>query len=290
MSVSSSPSKHLAGVRSVSLPAGETELSGLLALAEEGTSSNDFVLALHGRATNARYFHGGAHPSVSFLRYAAAAGWNVLALDRPGYGTSAGDLPRGQKLAEQSATLRQALHAFGEVVSPGARFLVLGHSYGGKLALRLAADDTEGRILGVDVSGCASVYSSHGRLPPANLVEEARLNWGPLRLYPPGTFQSTREIASPVPPREDAEWSTWTDRFANMASRVKVPLRFTFAEHEHWWDLGDTAIAGMTEQLSSAPEVRVCHQAGAGHNISLSWAAPEYHEKVLSFFTTCLSR
>lgn len=290
MSISSSSPNRLTDVRSVSLLAGKNELSGLLTLPEKGVQTNNIVLALHGRATNARYFHGRAHPSVSFLRHAAAAGWSVLALDRPGYGASAINFPRGQNLAEQSATLHGALRGFMKPASEEARFLVLGHSYGGKLALQLAADDTEGRILGVDVSGCASIYSSDGKRPPVNLVEEARLNWGPLPLYPPGTFQATRELTSRVPPREDAEWSTWTTRFARLAPRVKVPVRFTFAEHEHWWDLDNTVIKSMTEQLSSSPTVRVCHQANAGHNLSLSWAAPEYHDKVLEFFSTCLSR
>ncbi|MEV5651996.1 alpha/beta fold hydrolase [Nocardia sp. NPDC052254] len=48
------------------------------------------LLVLHGGATTARYFDCPGHPDLSLMRPAASLGCTVLAVDRPGYGASAG--------------------------------------------------------------------------------------------------------------------------------------------------------------------------------------------------------
>ncbi len=47
------------------------------------------IVAVHGGATSAAYFDCPGHPELSLLRAAAADGYTVIALDRPGYGASA---------------------------------------------------------------------------------------------------------------------------------------------------------------------------------------------------------
>ncbi len=46
-------------------------------------------MAIHGGGTTAMYFDCPGHPSYSLLRSGTAAGFTVVALDRPGYGSSA---------------------------------------------------------------------------------------------------------------------------------------------------------------------------------------------------------
>ncbi|HEX4396099.1 MAG TPA: alpha/beta fold hydrolase [Trebonia sp.] len=119
------------------LRAGSVELSGLLA--EPATPPRALVLALHGGGMTAGYFHGRAHPDLSLLRLGHRLGFTVLALDRPGYGRSSSFLPRGQLLSEQADTVYGALDDFAARHATGAGVFVVGHSYGLKLGLFLAA-------------------------------------------------------------------------------------------------------------------------------------------------------
>ena len=139
-------------------------LTGLLA--EPGPSPRALVLALHGGGMTAEYFHGRAHPDLSLLRLGSGLGYSVLALDRPGYGGSTAVLPDGQALADQVTTVYDALDRFTVQHDIGSGIFVIGHSYGYKLALHLAA-----HALSVPATVCRfqskSVYGrKHPTRPP----------------------------------------------------------------------------------------------------------------------------
>ncbi|MFE1248986.1 alpha/beta hydrolase [Streptomyces sp. NPDC058735] len=276
-----------AGVRSITLDADGITLSALLALPSQAPC-RAMVVALHGAGMSASYFHGPALPDTSFLDLATSLGFAVVAVDRPGYGLSARQLPQGQGVAEQAATLGAALRSLTARFDTGSGVFLLAHSFGGKPALRIAADGTVPRLLGLDVSGCGGEYAvpfsardTHGR-------RSWRLNWGPLRLYPPGTFQASGAVVTSVPPRELADAVRWPEEFAEFAGRIRVPVRFTFAEHEAWWQHDQQAVARLRSRLSSAPRVVTDHQPDAGHNISLGWTARAYHLRALGFAEECL--
>src|ERR1700761_7362003 len=59
------------------------------ALVTEAEKPKAVIVAIHGGGTTAIYFDCPGHPSFSLLRTGAAAGFTVVALDRPGYGSSA---------------------------------------------------------------------------------------------------------------------------------------------------------------------------------------------------------
>lgn len=279
-------------IRRVSLPAGGIALSGLLATpvgprtGGRAATERPVVVAIHGRSMRAGYFHGRAHDDVSLLRLAARNGYTVLALDRPGYGASARQLPEGQTLAEQAATLHAALRTFASSHPVPAGFAVIAHSYGGKVGLRMAADDEEGSLVALDISGCGLEYGPQAAHFPSTLGSGAsRLHWGPLHLYPPGTFQASRALLTPTPSREAGEVLSWPRQYPRIARRITVPVRLTFAEHEHWWRLDEATLSRMTRLLTSSPAVQVARQPGAGHNISLGWAARDYHLSALRFLS-----
>lgn len=292
---------HSAGVRPLLLEAAGLTLSGLLA-EPQGRAPRATVVAVHGGGMRAGYFDGQADADLSLLTLGAALGFTVLALDRPGYGASAAQLPAGATLAEQSDVLVGALQAFAHRHTLGRGFVLLGHSFGGKLALTTAARHSgvlaggvpaggapAARVLAVDASGVGHRYGVeplerrrlHRRL-------EWERNWGPLGLYPPGTFRAAEAMVAPIPEREAAEIPLWPQMFDALAPRITLPLRLTFAEHEGWWLHQESDLAEMTSKLTAAPLVRVERQLGAGHNISLGWAARSYHLRALAFFTECL--
>jgi pimeloyl-ACP methyl ester carboxylesterase len=273
------------GVRPLLLDAAGLTLSGLLA--EPPGPPRAAVLAVHGGGMRAGYFDGQAQAELSLLTLGAQLGFTVLAIDRPGYGESVAQVPDGLTLEEQSDVLSGVLDAYAERYDVGRGFLLLAHSYGGKLALTAA-----GRIpglLGLDASGVGQHY---GALPSGGQRLRRHMewerNWGPLGLYPAGTFRAAESLVAPIPVREAAEAPMWPEMFEQLAPRIDIPLRLTFAEHETWWRHEEPDIADLVSRLAKAPVVRVERQPDAGHNISLGWAARCYHLRAFAFFEECL--
>ncbi|MEU3934417.1 alpha/beta fold hydrolase [Streptomyces sp. NPDC029044] len=274
------------GVRPILLEAAGLTLSGLLAEPADGPPRAT-VVAVHGGGMRAGYFDGQADADLSLLTLGARLGFTVLALDRPGYGHSAQQVPGGMTLDEQAAVLSAAFDAFAGRYTVGRGFLLLAHSYGGKLALATVAR-TPG-LLALDASGVGHRYA----IEPAERQRlrrhlEWERNWGPLGLYPPGTFRAAESLVAPIPVREGAEVPLWPQRFEELAPRIGIPLRLTFAEHEGWWRHAEPDLAELAARLSKAPVLRVEHQPAAGHNISLGRAARSYHLRALAFFEECL--
>ncbi|MGW0329115.1 MULTISPECIES: alpha/beta hydrolase [unclassified Nocardia] len=266
------------GVHRITLDAAGIPMSGLLstpALALPRAT----IVALHGAGMSAAYFHGRAHPDVSLLSTATRLGYAVLALDRPGYGASVDALPDGQSLTDQAETVRAALADFTADNEVGAGMFLLGHSFGGKLALTMA---TESEFCGVDVSGCGHLYSEDTE------TKMWQRNWGDLQLYPPGTFARSGAAVDSTPMLELVDAAAWPQTFAELADRIRIPVRFSFAEQEKWWRTDDAALADLSALLASAPRRGLTRVPQAGHNISLGWAARAYHTSALAFFETCL--
>ncbi|MFF3752524.1 alpha/beta hydrolase [Streptomyces sp. NPDC002018] len=275
-------------VRSVTLDADGIPLSGLLARPRQGPS-RAVVVALHGSGMSAGYFDNRARPGLSLLALGAELGYTVLALDRPGYGASARPMPEGQSLAGQTAALHAALAGFAREHEPGAGFFLLAHSNGGRLALSTAAGEhPPPGLIGLDISGLGSAFAvGPDQLPGTGTRGAWRRHWGALRLYPPDAFRLGQRLVTPVPAREAHETVLWPRMYPGLAARVRVPVRYTFAEQEQWWRCDDEALRELVTPLA-ARRVRVDRQPDAGHNISLGWAARTYHLRALAFLEECL--
>ena len=281
------------------LRGGSVELSGLLA--EPETPPRALVLALHGGGMTAAYFHGRAHPDLSLLRLGRQLGFTVLALDRPGYGRSSGSLPQGQLLSEQAGTVYGALDDFAARHATGAGVFVVGHSFGLKLGLFLAAHSRGKELLGVDGSGAAYRYEPalHPAAAQAELGADGsvagyasrsprELFWGSESLYPPGTFTPGMRPIAAVPEIESRESAQWPELLPGVAAEVRVPFQFSVAEHEQWWEVSDADLAEYRALFTAVPRLVVRRQPAAGHNISLGWAARSYHLNALAFAEQCL--
>ncbi|MFJ9811628.1 alpha/beta hydrolase [Streptomyces sp. NPDC101158] len=275
------------GTREITLDAAGIPLSGLLAEPRHGRP-RAVVVAVHGGGMRAGYFDSRARPGLSLLALGADLGYTVLAVDRPGYGASAAWLPRGQSLAQQAATLHDGLADFAATHDTGAGVFLVAHSNGGKLALAAAAEERGDDLLGLDISGLGSRLAvGTDQLPGQNGHGDWRRHWGSLRLYPPDAFRQGRHLVSPVPEMEAREGPLWPGMYPAIARRVRIPVRFTFAEQEQWWLFDDEALAALRRPLG-APTTVIAHQPDAGHNLSLGWAARTYHLKALGFLEDCL--
>src|SRR6202453_2729933 len=213
-------------------------MSALVAEPEHPESTKAVIVAIHGGGTTALYFDCPGHPELSLLRTGAQHGFTVVALDRPGYGSSAA---YPDAVAQPEQRVRLAYGAVDRVLGErprGAGLFLMGHSGGCELALRMAADDQRTDLLGMELAGTGRHYHPAAREilkaatrdhRPAGLRE---LLWHPAELYPPEVL-SGATVYPGAPPYEDQMVSNWARRdFPAIAPAVRVPVQFSIAEHE----------------------------------------------------------
>ncbi|MEV4235477.1 alpha/beta fold hydrolase [Nocardia sp. NPDC049737] len=277
-------------------------MSGLLA---EARAPRAVLLALHGGATTSAYFDCPDHPRLSLLRLAAAAGYTVLALDRPGYGSShthADELADPQRRVDlMYAAAEQHLGSRPH----GAGTFLLAHSAGSELALRMAADERGRELLGLELAGTGLEHQQEaydilwgpdpqGRRRmrrdgvPGGVTE---LLWYPARLYPPELVGGAR-IGSYGPRYEGNSVEDWPQvTFPTLAAEVRIPVRFTVGDHERVWRNDPEALAEVAARFTAAPRVVLNIQPNSGHNLSMGHTAAAYHLGLLAFVEeTAVSR
>lgn len=267
-------------------------MSALVAEAERPTA---VIVAIHGGGTTAVYFDCPGHPSFSLLRTGAAAGFTVVALDRPGYGSSA---PYPEAMAQPEQRVNLAYGAVDRILGErprGAGLFVMGHSGGCELAMRMAADERGAELLGVELAGTGRHYHPAAREMLKTATRERRpaglreLLWHPQRLYPPEVLTGVT-VSPTAPAYEDQMVSDWARQtFTALAPAVRVPVHFSIAEYERVWQTDDSALTEIAGLFSAAPRFAVHRQPEAGHNISLGHTAPAYHAEVLSFADECVA-
>jgi pimeloyl-ACP methyl ester carboxylesterase len=268
------------------------------ALVAEAPNPRAVIVAIHGGGTTALYFDCPGHPESSLLRVGAARGYTVVALDRPGYGSSA---PYPEAVARPEQRVALAYGAVDRVLGErprGAGLFLMAHSGGCELALRMASESSAEQradLFGVELAGTGRHYHPAARdilkaatrdHRPAGLRE---LLWHPTELYPPEVL-SGATVYPGAPPYEDQMVSNWARRdFPAIAPAVRVPVQFSVAEHEKVWQSDAPALAEIASLFAGAPRFQVNQQRGAGHNISLGHTAAAYHSAVLSFADECVS-
>jgi pimeloyl-ACP methyl ester carboxylesterase len=263
------------------------------ALVCEAEQPKAVIVAIHGGGTTAIYFDCPGHPSYSLLRTGAAAGFTVVALDRPGYGSSA---PYPEAMAHGEQRVNLAYGAIDRILGErpsGAGLFVWGHSGGCELTMRMAADQRGAGLLGIELAGTGRHYHPAAREILKTATRESRppgmrgLLWSPEELYPPEVLGGAT-VSPSAPAYEDQAVSDWARQtFPSLAPAIRVPVHFSIAEHERVWQADDSAVAEITALFSGSPRFTVHRQPGAAHNISLSHSAPDYHAHVLAFAQEC---
>lgn len=267
-------------------------MSGLVAAAADEPRA--VIVALHGGASTATYFDCPGHPRLSLLRLAAALGFTVIALDRPGYGSSAPYLEALEEPGQRVALAYGAVDTMLGAQPRGAGLFVVAHSNGCELALRMAADERGADLVGVELAGTGLRYRDsaldilHAATPARRPPGLRGLLWEPAELYPADVLSGLTNSSTGAP-YEAAMVRDWPARdFPALAGRVRVPVRFTHAEHERVWCSDARSLEQIAAVFSAAPRVVVAEQAGAGHNLSLGRTAAAYHLGVLSFVEECV--
>ncbi|WP_405137829.1 alpha/beta hydrolase [Nocardia sp. NBC_01388] len=265
---------------------GGIPVSGLLAEAQEPRA---VLVALHGGQTTSIYFDCPGHPGLSLLRTAARLGYTALALDRPGYGSSAAYSEVLADPAKRVELMYAALDAALESRPRGAGVFLLAHSAGCELAVRMAAEARGARLLGMELGGSGAEPKPHAPPAPGQTPNVRHLVWHPEALYPP-ELVGGGAIGAPRPEHESiAAHLRSRDEFPDLAARVRIPLHITVGEHEQVWRTDAPALAEYAGMFTAAPRVALEVQGGAGHNLSLGYGARAYHLKALAFAEECLT-
>lgn len=265
------------------------------ALVAEADDPKAVIVAIHGGGTTAVYFDCPGHPSYSLLRTGAAAGFTVVAIDRPGYGSSA---PYPEAMVEGDQRAKLAYGAIDRIIgerSSGAGIFVMGHSGGCELTMRMAADERGAGLLGIELAGTGRHYHPAARDILKTATRERRpaglreLLWQPESLYPPEVLNGAT-VSPTAPSYEDQMVSNWARQdFPALAPAVRVPVQFSIAEHERVWQNDTSAMEEIAALFSGTGRFTVHRQPDAGHNMSLGHTAPAYHAKVLSFAEECVA-
>lgn len=268
-------------------------MSGLIAEAAEPRA---VVVAFHGGSSTAAYFDCPGHPPLSLLRLGAQHGYTMVALDRPGYGSSA-PYPDAMELPEQRVAL--AYGAIDKILglnSRGAGLFLVGHSAGCELVVRMAADGQaeHADLIGLELAGTGVQYdaamadimkSATATQRPTGLRE---MLWQPSELYPPDVLSGMTNSSTGALYEVGMTKSWPRQDFPALAPRVRAPVQFSVAEHERVWRSDPETLAQIRAMFTASPRFVINEQSSTGHNLSLSINAAAYHEKVLSFVGECV--
>ncbi|MGV0794233.1 alpha/beta hydrolase [Mycolicibacterium sp. XJ1819] len=267
-------------------------MSGLLAEADDPKA---VIAAFHGGASTAAYFDCPGHPRLSLLRAGAAAGYTVVALDRPGYGSSA---PYPDVMARPEQRVALAYGALDRVLGDkprGAGVFLVGHSAGCEMALRMAAAPTRADVIGLELGGTGLRYADAAReiLKAATATSRPtglrELLWEPAELYPPEVLSGMTNATTGAPYEVETTRSWSRQDFPDLAAQVRVPVQFSVAEHERVWRTDAEAMTAIAALFAASPRFVQNRQAGTGHNMSLSVNAEAYHRNVMAFVDECIA-
>ena len=265
-------------------------MSGLLSQAPHPRAT---VVAIHGGATTSAYFDCPGHPRLSLLRLGAALGFTVIGLDRPGFGSSA---PHAEEMVDPARRVDLAYGAVDRILDSrprGAGLFVVAHSAGCELALRMATHERGSQLLGVEIAGTGRRHQPAARdilrRPELKDVRKGvrELLWQTAHLYPTEVIDGAVR-GSWSPAYEATVVANWSKRdFGALAAQVHVPIRFSLADHEQFWEAGPAGLGDVAGMFTASPRVVVNEQRDSPHNLSLGWTAAAYHLGVLSFVEEC---
>ena len=255
-------------LRAVSTPDGR--VSGLLCSTDLDGPDAPLIICVHGIGSNGRYFD---LRNNSFALAAARRGIATLLIDRPGYGGSA--------VSDHASAIDSGVDAIGNLIAHvykyfaqffGRPLALVGHSFGGAIALTYAARGPADSIAAICVSGVGD------RASEAYLVElmnrssrpsgQLSPHWffGPGRTYDRHGVTALRSATEPHRSNEIHEVAfLWPTQWVSVVERIACPVHFRLAEHENIWQATQVDIERIAAGFTSAARVDAAILPDGGH-------------------------
>lgn len=272
---------------------GDGRVSGLACLGEgQYDTAMPLVIALHGGSYTARYFD---VPGHSLLVQARDRAIPIVALDRPGYGTTTA-LPEGKETIASNAERLEAIIAglLSVLGQEGKPVVLVGHSIGGAIALSLAARPASWSLAGVAISGVGlksppEAEGTWSTLPQTRMVTIPReikdvVMFGQRESYVDAFPALSHQADAAVPRAELLDIvSGWPSRAPDILSRISVPVHYRMGEDDHLWVVDSQQVEFFASALSGAQSVDVELIRGTGHCIDFHRAGHLLQRHQLAF-------
>ncbi|MEL7087133.1 MAG: alpha/beta hydrolase [Planctomycetota bacterium] len=215
-------------------------------VAEDGSTALSYFRAGEPDGRRLIFVHGTPGDATNYLDYLAdpPAGWEVISVDRPGFGRSSADGKRSLTFAGQAEALTPLL-----VERDGRWPVLVGHSLGGPIVLRSAADRPH-RVGGVVVlAGSVDPalerprwYNVVGAVPPVSWLLP-----GPMRRANDEIFAAPAE----------------TQALADVLDRVTCPVVIVQGQEDVLVPAANADY--LLDSLPNAKRVNLILIPGAGH-------------------------
>ena len=288
-------STSASGAEAVRVETPAITLSGLWLRPPNGPG-RALVVALHGGGYSSGYWDNPL-PGASLLQLGAEVGFDVLALDRPGYGLSQGFDPARFRIADQADLVFDAIDAWRATRDCEGPVFLIGHSVGAILALVMGAHPRGAALGGIDVLGAPFRYpetaegaqiqslpTTASHAPAIDAAMRRAFLFGPTGTWDEAVLAYDRTCGRPMPVAEYNDGLAAPRAWSRVLPAIPAPVRFGLAEHEVMQATGWEVLAEAKALLTGNPASRVQLQRGAGHNVSMHRAARAYHMAALAFF------
>ncbi len=258
---------------------------------EEGGPGLPLLVCIPGGSYNSKYFD---VPGHSLLEAAHAAGFSIVALDRPGYQGSdpvEGDVTFAKNAVVLDAAISDLWQRYSESTSG---VVLIGHSMGGAIAIHIASHSHTWPLLGISATSIHTdapeqVTAAWNSIPadatiPFSKDQRIQFMYGPEGSYDPEVVDAAEGSTDLIPVAELLEVvGRWTTDFAGLAATVTAPVHYALAEHEALWFSTDENVAAFAKAFSASPSVIAERIVGAGHNLDHHNDSAEFHAHQLEF-------
>jgi len=284
----------------VTAKVGATLVAGRLHSASHPIPDAPLLVTLHGGLFTGRYFEVAGSQAGAFVEIANRNGFNVLVIDRPGYGDSGAppddyDYDFSEQARVLDAALDELLARYGR-----PPIVLIAHSVGGMIAFEIAASLPSWNLIGLSATGMGArippggAAEQLGALPLSGVVdvpiaEREKLWYGAEHTYTPAGVAAARSSYAPAPMIELTTAPKWAaSRLDSVAAAITIPIYHALAECDALWDGSREARRLFLSKFTAQQRVHSEIIEGVGHCIDHHLIGAAIHYKQLAFAHECM--